>query len=184
VPLGGRVAVGRFIGEKSMSDLPRVDSSKQRENIILTVQTPLGFFTLIVLVVEIILGLLAAKAEGTDFTILISSMVGLLFLLALIVAYLSYKRPEVLVSGSKKRANGTRGTEYDDFLNALLPDNIINAIEHEARHHNLDHIRIACAHTVWSCRPSRAKPILEDAIRDYAESVREHARALLGKFYY
>ncbi len=168
-----------------MTDLPRTESGKQRENIILTVQTPLGFFTLIVLVVEIILGLLAAKAEGTDFTILISSMVGLLFLLALIVAYLSYKKPEVLVSRSyRSKTNGARGTEYDEFLNVLLPDNIINAIEHEARHHNLDHIRIACAHTVWSCRPTRAKPILEDALRDYAETVREHARALLGKFYY
>ncbi len=167
-----------------MTNTSEIDRNKERENIILAVQTPLGFFTLIVLVVEIILGLLAAKAEGADFTILIGSMVGLLFLLALIVAYLSYKKPEVLVLGSKKLANGRRGTEYDDFLNALLPDNIINAIEYEARHHNLDHIRIACAHTVWSCRPDRAKSILEDATRDYAELVREHARALLGKFYY
>ena len=168
-----------------MSGLLKDEGSRQRENIILTVQTPLGFFTLIVLVVEVILGLLAAKAAGTDFTIIVISMVALLFLLAIIVAILSYTRPDVLMPGAQKtQKNGARGTEYDDFLVAILPDNIINAIEHEAKHNNLDHIRIACTHTIWSCRPSRAKPILEDAIRDYSEVVREHARSLLGKFYY
>lgn len=69
-----------------------------------------------------------------------------------------------------------------------VPDDILNlgtlhAMEHSARTHHENHIRIACAHTVWSCRPDRAKPILEDALNDLAQEVRDHARALLDSFY-
>lgn len=171
-----------------MSDHSKTNGTS-RVNIIHAVQTPLGFFTLAILVAEVILGLLAGKAGDSDFTLLVVSMVGLMFLLVLIVAYIAYKNPDVLTKGGEKDSQriapvGSRGTEYDKFLAELIPDNIVNAIEHEARHHRSDHIRIACAHTVWSCRPDRAKPILEDAKRDLAEKVRDHAKALLGRFYY
>jgi hypothetical protein len=61
----------------------------------------------------------------------------------------------------------------------LVPENYLNAIEHVARTHHEDHLRIACAHAVWSVRPDRALPILEDARRDMQDEVRKHAIALL-----
>jgi hypothetical protein len=65
------------------------------------------------------------------------------------------------------------------FPNDFIPENILNAIEHEAENHHNDHIRLACAHTVWSLRPDLAKRILERAQRDWSEVVRNHAKALL-----
>jgi hypothetical protein len=69
------------------------------------------------------------------------------------------------------------------FFTELLPEETIRNIEHDARTNERDHIRIACAHTVWSCRPDRARPLLEDARHDLAPAVREHSKAILDKFY-
>jgi hypothetical protein len=67
-----------------------------RANIIQTVQTPLGFFVLVVLVVEIILGVLASSSEGGERTYLVLGMLGLIFLLVIIVALLAAFRPGAL----------------------------------------------------------------------------------------
>src|SRR5687767_12715578 len=67
-----------------------------RIRIIETVQTPLGFFTLTVLVVEIILGISANFSEGADRSNLILSMIALIFLLVAIVAGFAFFRPEAL----------------------------------------------------------------------------------------
>jgi len=171
-----------------MSDEPKDNG---RVQIIRAVQTPLGFFTLLVLVVEVILGVLTSKATGIDFTILVLGMVGLLFVLVLIVARVIQKNPEALTGGRRKEPKtevttaGLRGSNKDlMFLRDLFPREITKAIEQDARQHEADHIRIACAHTVWSCRPDLAKPILEDAKYDWAESVRDHAKGILRRFFY
>jgi hypothetical protein len=65
----------------------------------------------------------------------------------------------------------------------LLNREFLHAIEHAARTHGEDHIRLACIHTIWSCRPDRAKPILEDAMHDFRDVVRDHAKALYEQFY-
>lgn len=65
----------------------------------------------------------------------------------------------------------------------ILDRDFLHAIEHAAKSHHEDHIRLACAHTVWSCRPDRAKPILEDALHDQRDLVRLHAQVLLDEFY-
>jgi hypothetical protein len=65
----------------------------------------------------------------------------------------------------------------------VLDQDFLHAIEHDARHHEKDHIRLACAHTVWSFRPDRAKSILEDALNDLRDVVRIHAQVLLDQFY-
>lgn len=61
----------------------------------------------------------------------------------------------------------------------LVHENFLNAIEHSARSHHEDHVRIACLHTVWSIRPDRALPLLEDARRDMSEEVKQHAISLM-----
>lgn len=65
----------------------------------------------------------------------------------------------------------------------ILDRDYLHAIEYAARTHSDDHIRLACAHTVWSFRPDRAKPILEDATNDLRDVVRIHAQVLLDQFY-
>lgn len=65
----------------------------------------------------------------------------------------------------------------------VLDIDSLHTIEEAARHHHDDHIRLACLHTVWSCRPDRAKPLLEDALHDWRDVVRIHAQVLLDEFY-
>lgn len=64
-----------------------------RVGIINTVKTPLGFFTLIVLVSEVILGGLATKAAGTNFTVLLIGMLLVLFALIGAVVFVELRRP-------------------------------------------------------------------------------------------
>lgn len=71
-------------------------NQSNRVSIIETVQTPLGFFTLTVLVVEVILGITANLSQGSDRTYLGISMIALIFLLVVIVAGFAYFRPEAL----------------------------------------------------------------------------------------
>jgi hypothetical protein len=169
-----------------MSEKPK---NNERVQIIQAVQTPLGFFTLVVLVVEIILGLLASKASGLDFTILLVSMVLLLFSLIIIVGIIVNRNPAMLTGPTKQESGETpsdRSKTVDDtaaYLNELISQPIIKSITNEARTNSADHLRIASAHTVWSCHPDLARSILEDARDDLAEVVRDHAKALLRRFY-
>jgi len=64
--------------------------------IIRTVQTPLGFFALVVLVVEAIVGGIAALSSGTDRTYLLLGMLVVMITLIFIVAILAFIRPESL----------------------------------------------------------------------------------------
>jgi hypothetical protein len=75
---------------------------ESRVDIIRTVQTPLGFFVLVVLVVEAILGVVATFGAGFDRTLTIAGMLVLIASLIAIVAFLAYSRPEALAGGRKK----------------------------------------------------------------------------------
>jgi hypothetical protein len=118
-----------------------------RVRIIETVQTPLGFFTLTVLIVEVILGITTNFSQGPERNYLIISMVALIFLLVVIVAAFAYLRPEALkgkrpierrvarlTGGNKKldqasgltnlillqRRNKITPEEYERYSNAIL----------------------------------------------------------------
>jgi hypothetical protein len=69
---------------------------EKRSTIVETVQTPLGFFVLSVLVVEVTLGVLAGLSSGTDRTYAILGMLGIFTVLIAIVAILAFFRPEAL----------------------------------------------------------------------------------------
>jgi hypothetical protein len=71
-------------------------NQSDRVGIIETVQTPLGFFTLTVLIVEVILGITTNLSQGPERNYLVISMVALIFLLIFIVAGFAYFRPEAL----------------------------------------------------------------------------------------
>jgi len=63
----------------------------------------------------------------------------------------------------------------------LLPSEYLKPLAADAGHH-LDHIRLACAHTLWSFRPDRAKGVLEDQLGDWSKAVSRHARFLLSTY--
>lgn len=103
----------------------------ERVSIIETVKTPLGFFTLAVLLVEAVLGITANLSEGTDRTYLIVSMIALIFLLVAIVAALAYFRPEALMGrrpaggrpaspGGQQRAGGDRKLDQASRITDLI----------------------------------------------------------------
>jgi hypothetical protein len=67
-----------------------------RVGIIQAVTTPLGFFVLAVLVIEVVLGGLSAITGNGDRSLLIWGMLILLGALILVVAFLAYFKPEVV----------------------------------------------------------------------------------------
>lgn len=75
---------------------------ENRGSLITTVKTPLGFFTLGLLVVEGILGGLAVKADGTDFTTLIWIIGGSLVLILTAVWVLALVQPELFMVSQKE----------------------------------------------------------------------------------
>jgi len=67
-----------------------------RSVIIDSVRTPLGFFSLIALIAEGVLGTVAIFIDRPEKTYIVSAMIALVFLLAIIVAALAAFRPEAL----------------------------------------------------------------------------------------
>jgi len=91
------------MSDKTQSDLnePKTASEKDsRVSIINSVQTPLGFFVLVVLIVEVILGLTTNFSNGNDKTFLIIGMLALIFLLVLIVSAMALFHPVSLYGRS------------------------------------------------------------------------------------
>ena len=96
-------------------------SPSGRIGIIQAVQTPLGFFVLVVLIVEATLGVIIFRLDtGTDRTILLVSMITLIFALVLIVAGIAAWRPTVLSGKEYQRSE----TKYSLLIGP--PDNLRN----------------------------------------------------------
>lgn len=103
------------VDNKNQSETEKTDS---RSGVIKDVQTPLGFFVLIVLIVEVILGITANTSSGPDKTYLIVGMLGLIFLLILIVAGMAIFRPASLYG--KGVRNRSRSASSKQLTNNLL----------------------------------------------------------------
>jgi len=74
------------------------DKKENRSKIITIVETPLGFFVLIVLVIESFFGIIVFKSsEGIERAYILFAMFILIFLLAGVVAFLAYYRTEALI---------------------------------------------------------------------------------------
>jgi hypothetical protein len=73
-----------------------LETNSDRSQIIQAIRTPLGFFVLVVLVIEVIFGVIASAAGGLERSYLVISMIVLIFALVVIVAFLAYSRPEAL----------------------------------------------------------------------------------------
>lgn len=112
--------------------MPPEDISDRR-SLIEAIKTPLGFFSLIVLVIESLFGGLAiASASGDERMLLVKLIVGILVLIIILVAAISWFRPEALW--------GKRYSPLDDAFAAGLGeefytamDGYLNNLEEEAR---------------------------------------------------
>lgn len=88
-------------------------TADDRRSIIEAVRTPLGFFTLGVLVCEGIMAVVLFKVQSTNQTILIVGMIGTLLFLFAVVGFITFVRPQVLEFG--------RGEAVSDEIKVLLP---------------------------------------------------------------
>lgn len=96
-------------------------NTPSRLDLVQTVKTPLGFFTLIVLIVEAILGITASFNQGTDRTYLILGMLFLLFILVIVVSLFAFFRPEAL-SGKRPLIHETLDYELQSLTPAQRVD--------------------------------------------------------------
>ena len=80
-----------------------------RVAIINAVRTPLGYFTLVVLISEGILGGLAIRATGSDFTLLVGGMLLVLIMLVVTVAAMALKGKPGLTDAGAPEAQAEPG---------------------------------------------------------------------------
>jgi hypothetical protein len=71
-----------------------------KARIIQAVQTPLGFFTLAVLVIEVILGILASRATGWNYSVLLGAIIISFFGLISCVVFITLRHPEMLLGAN------------------------------------------------------------------------------------
>lgn len=98
-----------------MPDSETTTTKRSYIGVINTVKTPLGFFVLVVLIVEAFLGIIVQFGGLADPTSLIWGMLGIVTLLILVVAFLAYKRPEVLMGVTDQK-----NEEQDDIQKLSL----------------------------------------------------------------
>ena len=84
------------------------------------VQNPLGFFTLAVLIIEGILGALAYRAEGLDFTLLVCGMLGLFALLILAFAVLVHRNQNIFIPVGAPHVETEARTVSKDFVTGFF----------------------------------------------------------------
>jgi hypothetical protein len=94
--------------------------SEESVRVLEAVKTPLAFFVLVVLLVEVIFGI-AARYLDEQRNIIVIAMVTLIFMLVLIVAFLAYRRPEAL-----------RGLRYCEDLELTKIRQKFQEVEHLA----------------------------------------------------
>lgn len=71
----------------------------ERAGIIAAVRSPLGFFVLVVLVVEAVLGAIALGADGDGRREAMLAMLGVVVLLVAVVAVFAWRKPQALLGG-------------------------------------------------------------------------------------
>ena len=139
-----------------------------RVAIINAVKTYLGFFVLIVLVVEGVLGVLAVRTKGQNQLVAICGMIFVVIILIVVVSFFAYRKPRALLDSG---ANQDK-PELQDFCNRISghwwerikpdepsaisfveinPDLATNTIKMKGSSYNRDGELAAIWETVASC---------------------------------
>ena len=92
---------------------------ESKVNVIDTVKTPLGFFVLVVLIVEAIMGVTATFSVGSAQTYLVIGMIALIFFLVAIVAGIAIFRPVALYGLPAAPKVKPAETLYTDLVERL-----------------------------------------------------------------
>jgi hypothetical protein len=90
-----------------------------RAGLVRSVQTPLGFFVLVVLVVEAILGVVVAATTDFDRSVTIGGMLVIIAGLVATVAFLAYYRPEALRGDRPGSSSPSDDQSAHDFCNRI-----------------------------------------------------------------
>jgi hypothetical protein len=93
-------------------------SSASRVTIIDAVKTYLGFFVLVVLVVEATLGTLALRTEGPNQLVALYAMLSVVAGLILIVSFFAYQKPDALLRAFASRT-AQEGQSLRDFCERI-----------------------------------------------------------------
>jgi hypothetical protein len=86
-----------FIQERRMPPKPPKEKITDRVAIISAVRTYLGFFVLLVLVVEAVLGALALKTQGQNQLVALYGMLLIIGTLIIVVSFFAYRKPDALL---------------------------------------------------------------------------------------
>jgi|GEM_PF-3270581 hypothetical protein len=87
----------------------------ERAGIIAAVRSPLGFFVLVVLVVEAVLGAIALGADGTGRREAMVAMLGVTLLLVAVVAVFAWRKPQALLGGDGAETDAALLQRQRDF---------------------------------------------------------------------
>lgn len=98
--------------ESNAASLPNT-----RVDLITAVKTPLGFFVLVMLVVEAFLGGLALTAEGQNQLVAIVAMLSLVVVLIAIVSFFAFYKPVALLGGVELA--GGEDSSVQEFVNSV-----------------------------------------------------------------
>lgn len=104
-----------------MTNQSKQSPKDEKVNVINAVKTPLSFFTLLILVVEVVFGIIASMSSGNDRTYLIIGTLSIIFTLVLLVAFMAIFRPASL--------RGITDTPKDKATFEQTVENMNNALQ-------------------------------------------------------
>jgi len=94
-----------------------METKDERKSIISAVKTPLGFFVLVVLIIEVILGLSLGGIPQQERVYITYALVGLLFLLIGIVSLMAVYKPNSLGMPTQ-----LSNADNNDFIGVTIPN--------------------------------------------------------------
>ena len=80
----------------------------ERVAVINAVKTYLGFFVLVILIVEIVLGAVALKAQGVNQLITLYGMLFVILVMVAVVSFFAYKKPEALLRTARQQMDNAQ----------------------------------------------------------------------------
>jgi|GEM_PF-3905783 len=147
-----------------MNNSQNENNISERAKIISTVQTPLGFFTFVVLVVEAIIGGLASLSQSPTKDIALFGMIGIIGALIFVVAFMAYKRPEAL--------KGRRPIRDPVFTTDSYTEKLQSAQNFIIKHNATIHSKCDCELTdrIYISQDNTAIPVPDDSLWSYKNS--------------
>jgi hypothetical protein len=98
-----------------MSD--ETPKKSERVAVINAVKTYLGFFVLVILIVEVVLGAVVLKAQGINQMIALYGMLFVILVMIAVVSFFAYKKPDALLRTARQQIDAAQPLQ--DFSNRI-----------------------------------------------------------------